>query len=357
MFPPKKYFDAAAAVPLDDRVRETMIREMEVWGNENSKHACGFQSRKSIDDSLAKIAEILNVSADQIFPMYSGTDANRRFIVACVRRFGIENLFASAVEHSSILDEILEKNRFDPSGDFSDIPKFAQMIALMQANSETGRIFPAEKLREKFPRSLILRDFSQGFPKGVLPDFANCDAGVFAPQKFHGPKAVGLIFLKNPENFPEISKDSHTKNAFLIAGMARAFEIWRDEISSIKKNLVRWQKTIEDFLTQKFAPDELKIHEKSAPRTPGITSVAFRGVRGSELMTILSMQEQICVSTGSACASDWMSPTTTIKFIEKNPDFQFPIRISLHKFLDDAAVAEFCEILEFHARERLDKKN
>ena len=78
-------------------------------------------------------------------------------------------------------------------------------------------------------------------------------------------------------------------------------------------------------------------------------------MHGSELMTILSDDEELCVSTGSACSSDILSPTKTIKFIQKDSKFQFPIRISLHKFLDDAAVAEFCEILEHYVKELMER--
>ncbi|MDH3324905.1 MAG: aminotransferase class V-fold PLP-dependent enzyme [Candidatus Peregrinibacteria bacterium] len=355
MFDPKKYFDAAASTPLNDQVRLEMIETMDLWGNENSKHACGFLSRKSIDDSLDRISKVLKVSPDQIFPTYSGTDANRKVIWACRKRFGIKNLYCSAVEHSSISDEINKTNYFDPTGNFDDIDKKAQFIALMQANSETGRIYEAKNLRQKFPNAVILQDACQSFPKNIKPDYENADAITFAPQKFYGPKMVGLVWLKNPQNFTEISKDSHTKNPFIIAGMARSFEEWANEIEKTIPKLQKWQEIIETYFIEKFG-NEVIIHEKDAPRTLGTINIAFKGIRGSELMTVLSDEESICVSTGSACNSDFLSPTKTIKFIQKNPDYQFPIRISLHKFLDDEAVTDFCEIVEHYVLE-LKKRN
>ncbi len=354
-FDPKKYFDAAASVPLDERVKREMVDTMGLWGNENSKHANGFLSRQSIDESLARIAKVLQCSVDQIFPTYSGTDSNRRLIWACQKRFGKENTYCSAVEHSSISDEIDEKNNFDPSGNFSDIPENAKFIALMQANSETGRIYDATMLRQKFPQAVISRDAAQSFPRNIPLDFENSDAITFSPQKLYGPKAIGLIWLKNPENFPEISKDSHTKNAFLIAGMARAFEVLAEDVEESLEKMGKWQEVIELFIAEKFGDDEFFIHEKGNPRVTGTVNVAFKNVRGSELMTILSNDEELCVSTGSACASDILSPTKTIKFIQKDSAFQFPIRISLHKFLDDGAVEEFCEILEHYVRELMER--
>ncbi len=345
------YFDSAATTPLDPRVKEAMISVMDIYGNENSKHCYGFESRKKIDQSLARIAKILNVSSDQLCLTYSGTDSNRKAIKAAVKRFGLDNCYCSAVEHSSILDEILPKNWFDPRGKDLEIlmgknPKF---IALMAANSETGAIYDGQLFRKKFPKSLILQDFSQSFAKGLRPDFENCDFGTFAPQKIYGPKMVGILYIKNPEMFSEISKDSHTKNVFLAEGVAKSFELWELESTINTQKYKKWQQVIETFFTQNI-PD-IKIHEKGYDRVPGLMSIAIKNVRGSELMTLLSAEEGIAISTGSACNSDILSPTQVIKHIEKDKTWQFPIRIGLHKFLTDQEVHDFCEIVAHYIAE------
>lgn len=345
------YFDSAATTPLDPRVKEAMIASMDIFGNENSKHCYGFESRKKIDQALGRIARILGVSSDQIFLTYSGTDSNRKVIKAAARRFGIENCYCSAVEHSSIIDEIVERNWFDPRGmDWDKLsekkPKF---LALMQANSETGAIYEGRELREKFPKALILRDFSQSFAKGVLPDFENCDFGTFAPQKVYGPKMVGILYIKNPEMFSEISKDSHTKNVFLAEGVAKAFELHAEEREGNVKTFQLWQEKIETYIEANIK--DIKIHEKAFERIPGLINVAIKGVRGGELMTILSAEEGIATSTGSACNSDILSPTQVIKHIEREPIWQFPVRIGLHKFLTDQDIGDFCEIFVHYVAE------
>ncbi len=342
------YFDAAATTPLDLRVKQAMLESMDIWGNENSKHVRGVESRRAIDDSLERIASVLGVSKDQLAVTYSGTDANRRVVWACRNRFGHESLWSSAVEHSSVADETLETNRFDPR-DPDSVRDRAQFLALMQANSETGAVYDIVPFREKFSEALILSDCAQSFPKGIMPDFKNSDFVTFAPQKFYGPKMVGLVYMKHPELFPEISKDSHTKNVFLVAGMAKAFEVWEQEKVEVSKNMEHWTCQIEDFI-QKNIP-EYKIHNSSDKRVSGIINVAFQGIRGSELMTVLSEEEGICVSTGSACTTDILSPTPVIRFLEPDPRWQYPIRISLHKFLTDQDINHFCEVLGHYVEE------
>jgi len=342
------YFDAAASTPLDPQVRDVIVQHLDLWGNNNSKHTAGQSAQKVIDDGLKTIAKALNCNWEQLSVTYSGTDSARRFIWECRQNFGQEKLWGSAVEHSSIRDEINPKNLFDPTN-FSSIASDAKMIALMCANSETGRIYPADKLREQFPDTFIFRDYSQSVAKGFVPDLHNCDAAIFTPQKIYGPKHVGILYLKKPELFPNLSKDSHTKSASLVAGAAKAFEIWAAEREATNKKMQQWDDTIRDFITQNI-PDH-KFHEADAKKTPGIINVAFKRLRGSELMTVLAKEEQICISTGSACTTDMMAPTPVISFIESDPIWQYPIRVSLHKFLTDTDITDFCEVLEHYVKE------
>jgi len=352
----KRYFDAAATTPLDPRVIEVMDGNKEVFGNENSKHFRGLEARKKFDNSLKTIADILGVPWSQLCVTYSGTDGNRRLLWEARKRFGHENLYASAVEHSSIGDEVLDTNKFDPLGDGSDIPSSAKFISLMAANSETGTVFSAGRLRSKFPDAFIHRDYVQAVGKKPI-DFDHADAITFTPHKFYGPKMVGLLWLKNPQLFPALSKDSHTKNVALVAGMAKAFELMAAgrslgapnlELSDDYLRIAKWQNQIEQFITDTIP--ESKIRHQDKPRIPGVINVSFKGLRGGELSQILSEQEQISVSTGSACTSDILQPTEVIKFFESDPDWQFPIRVSLHKFLDDDAVVDFCEILAHYVQ-------
>ena len=110
------YFDASATTPLDPQVKAAMLAEMDVFGNENSKHCYGFEARKRMDQHLATIAKVLGVLPDQLTVTYSGTDSNRKAMTACVKRFGKEHMYASAVEHSSVADEFETFRSFDPMG-------------------------------------------------------------------------------------------------------------------------------------------------------------------------------------------------------------------------------------------------
>lgn len=342
------YFDSAASTPLHPAVRQVMIDNLDLEGNNNSHHTAGFAAQKVIDEGLKTMAKVIGCNWEQLSITYSGTDGVRRVLWEARKQWGQENLWGSAVEHSSVTDELLSQNSFDPLT-LLGLPTDAKLVALMGANSETGQLYEAEELRGKHPQAFILRDYSQSFAKGEIPDLENCDAGVFTPQKFYGPKHIGVLYLKNPEAWPALSKDSHTKSPYLVAGAAKAFDLLAAEREKNKEQFEVWEKRIWGTI-EKEIPDH-KFHSNSTSGVTGLINVAFKGVRGSELMAVLSKEEGICVSTGSACTSDIMSPTEVIKYIEPDSTWQYPVRISLHQFLTDEAVTDFCEILVHYVAE------
>jgi len=338
------YFDAAGSTPIAPEVWDEMTSVHEIFGNASSRHAEGFRARAKMDGYLQRIADVLGTSPAHLVVTQGGTEGNRRLTWTMRKRLGHENLFCSAVEHSSFRDEILESNWFDPDA-LEKLPSNPKFIGLMAVNNETGRIFDLKSLRKKFPQSFIFSDWAQG--GGRLDfDFESIDAAAFSVHKFHGPKGAGILWLRNPEQFPELSKDRNTKDLVAIAGMAKAFELLTKEK---RERIARQTQQIENFI-EKNIPDA-RIHQKAFPRVPGVTNVAFRDIRGSELMMLLSEREEVSVSTGAACTSDLLAPSHVIRTFESDPAWQYPIRITLHFYLSDAEVSEFCEILAHYVQE------
>lgn len=334
------YLDAAASTPIAPEVLEAMKDVERIMGNPFSKHPHGQAAYKLIDKSLKTMAGILNVSPDQLVLTHGGTDGNRKVIWELQKKIGLQNIWCSCVEHSSIADEIPTSQYFDPN---NPSLKNAGAIMLMHSNNETGRIYNVENLCKKYPEAIIVQDWVQSTGK-VDFDPTHCDFATISAHKFYGPKGVGLLYIKNPEHFPNLSKDSHTKDPVTAVGMAKAMEL----MSEYPEGKIKvWQEKIETFLKRTFP--ECKIHDEDASRIFGIINVAFPHKRGSEIMMHLA-GEEVSISTGSACQSDIMSPTRVIQSIEPDPKYQYPIRISLHQYLTDEDIEDFCEILEEYVK-------
>jgi cysteine desulfurase len=333
------YFDSAATTPLSHEAWKEMESVREIWGNSNSRHAEGFRARKKIDEYLQRIADCLHVARDQLVITHGGTDANRKVLWSMRKRIGHENMWCSTQEHSSVADEILEDHRFC-ARTFESIPKNPKFLALMQANNETGEIFDTMDLRKKYPDAIILSDWVQGV--GKIPfDVSAVDFATISAHKFYGPKGVGILYVRNPEEYRDLSKDTHTKDLGTLSGMAKALE----ELNKSNHTSFLQDQTniIETFFKKHIA--HFHIHAQDKKRVPGIINVAFKDIRGSELMTKLSEEEGICVSTGSACASDMLAPSRIIQCIEKNSHYHYPLRIGLHSYLTEKNISYFCEVL------------
>jgi cysteine desulfurase len=242
------YFDSASTTPLHPDVLSEMNSVAEIYGNTGSKHTEGFRAYKKMEEYLGKMADVLGTSSAHLVVTHGGTDANRKVIWALQKKLGdVRDMWCSWFEHSSVADEFPEARQFN-SDDLKTISGAPKFIAQMFANNETGRNFSAEiaAIKKKFPEALLLVDWVQGIGK-VDFDTTHADFISISAHKFHGPKGVGLLWIRCPEAFPELSKDTHTKDLMAVAGMAKAFELLSNEHR--KKNISKRIYQILKFMT------------------------------------------------------------------------------------------------------------
>ena len=81
-------------------------------------------------------------------------------------------------------------------------------------------------------------------------------------------------------------------------------------------------------------------------RLPHNLYICFKGVEGESLMTLLDMNGYQ-VSTGSACTSGDLTPSSTLLAIKMNKeDINSCIRITLSGEEEIAELNKFCEVLK-----------
>jgi cysteine desulfurase len=136
----------------------------------------------------------------------------------------------------------------------------------------------------------------------------NIDFLTVSAHKFHGPKGVGFIYIKNTSSLsPLIEGGSQefgiragTQNISGIMGMALASKISND---NMKKNYEKVFQIKKKFVDKLSNIDNIKINSLlNNDFSPYILNVSFRGVRGEVLLHYLE-ESGIYVSTGSACSS------------------------------------------------------
>ncbi|MCB9809947.1 aminotransferase class V-fold PLP-dependent enzyme [Candidatus Peribacteria bacterium] len=316
------YFDAAATTPLAPEAADAMDALRDTWGNSASQHHLGRESRAVVERSLTRIAEVLGVSPHQLTPTHGGTHGNQQVLQVAARRWGWAHLYASTVEHSSVVDLLLPENRFDPMT-FAGTRPEARLLALMQVNNETGAIYDIAALRRSFPDAVLLSDWVQAVHRVPHSWLAEVDIATFSAHKFGGPKGMGVLYTAVPEAWPELTAQHHTVDHVRLAGMAAA--LLRDPKA---EHLQRLTLHLQQLL-QASVPG-LIIHRHGIAQASGILSVSVPGVRGAQIMRLLDTEEALCVSTGAACTRNIFAPSRVLQAITSDTQHHYPVRLSLH---------------------------
>ncbi len=162
-------------------------------------------------------------------------------------------------------------------------------------------------------------------------------------HKFHGPKGIGALYIKNSQALSPLfnggeqmnGRRSGTLNVPYIVGMGKAIELAttniQEKISSIKAKRDR----LEDSLLE--LSETLTIGNRNN-RTPNTILISIRGVEGEGMLWDLNNGD-IGASTGSACASAELEANTVMLAIGVDNELAHTgIRLSLSRFTTDEEV-------------------
>jgi cysteine desulfurase len=327
--------DNNATTPVDPRVLTWMD---ECWrtgfANPGSQHEYGRVARSILEDSRECIAGILNADPSELIFTSGGTESiNMAVLGFTFGRHGV--IAATDGEHPATLQSC---NRATISGfrrvsiavdsdgrlrqDLLGQLPWAELklVCLILAHNETGVIQDVESLSALCRRHGVplLLDAVQAVGK-VPVDFASLGATAiaFGAHKFHGPRGVGGLLLRRGVKIPPLLEGGHqesgrragTEPVPLIAGMARALELWHREASHREKLVGEMRDRLESGLLSFCEP--AVVHGRHAIRLPNTLSIAFPGLHGEALLVNLQLAGIAC-SLGSTCASGSAEPAPAL---------------------------------------------
>jgi cysteine desulfurase len=302
--PDRLYLDHAATTPVLPEARQAMARALEGWANPSSPHADGRSARAALEAARRTIAQMLGWRHDVIL-----TSGASEAIQIAAARATPERRIAGATEHDSVIAAMGTAATLiavDSDG-LIDLPMLeaqlasgAALVAIQQANSETGVIQPLEAIAELVcgAGSLLLADCAQSAGKIDLPD---ADFIAVSGHKFGGPPGVGALLVKDLATLEASGGQERgyrrgTENLPGVAGMAaaldtRCFARAMPRLESLRQKL-------EDGIVEAggtvIAADALRIATIGSYAMPGIASA-------SQLVQF--DLAGIAVSAGSACSS------------------------------------------------------
>ncbi len=341
------YFDHNATTALDERVLEEMLPFLgQLHGNPSGLYRLARVSRSAIETARERIAQLINAQPEHIIFTSGGTEANNLALKSGLIK---SHLMTSEIEHPSILESLpesaLKKTLIGVGTDgiisFQEISDAADFdfASFMLANNETGAIQDIKKITQlaKNRAALIHTDAVQALGK-ISIDFQ--DLGVdlmsISSHKIYGPKGCGALISKHKSLMTalmtgggqEQGMRAGTENVAAIVGFGKAAELARLELEERQEHSFKLREYLE---RQLHGIPAIKIFSEFVPRLPNTAQIGIQGCIGEMLLMQLD-QQNIAVSSGSACASNEEASSHVLAAMRIDPELaQSAIRVSLGK--------------------------
>jgi len=357
------YLDNNATTKIDWRVYLKQCKVLHnIYGNPSSFYSLGLVAKSMIEEARKQVATFINAdlsSGDKIIFTSGATESNNAVFYSVMQpNTSNKHIVISSVEHSSVsvpanyyssIGCSVTRVSVDSDGKlceeqlFSAINENTVLVSIMLVNSETGIIHNVERFSRKIKsinggKILIHTDAVQA--AGKIPidvKKLGIDALTISGHKLHGPKGVGVLYIKSGVPFvPYIMGGSQeyclragTENIASIVAMGYAASISNN---FLKTNSMKRIEDLRDAMESKLAylfPDSL-IYGKNIPRIGNTTNIGFNGVIGHDLVLQLA-QAGICVSSGTACSYLRMEPSSVLIAMNAPEKYIRSIRISLSR--------------------------
>jgi len=330
------YLDNAATTALSPRVLEAMLPYYtEHFGNPSSVHAFGQAAKKGLDTARAQVAKALNAKASEIFFTGGGTESDNSAIFGVARMLGNKkgkHIISSNIEHHAVLHccEALEKEGFEvsylPADEFGRISarqveealrEDTILVSVMFANNEVGSIQPISEIGRICRERGVLFHTDAVQALGHIPvDVVemNIDLLSLSAHKFHGPKGVGALYVRNGLRLPNLifggaqerGRRGGTENVAGIVGMGKAIEIAVEEMEENRVRLVKLRDRLIAGIRERIP--EVKLNGHPTERLPGNVNISIRYIEGESILLSLDLCG-IAASSGSACTSGSLDPS------------------------------------------------
>lgn len=326
----KIYLDNAATTPLTPQVKQYIIELLDQYANPSSLYQSGIDARQIIEQARNNVAEFINGKSENIIFTSGGSASNTLAIRGYVQKHNCTVLY-SPIAHKSIIKCVesiknaypLKVNKYGQI-DFDDLKEWLDsrsgkfFVALDYANSEIGTVQDINKIIDlvHFYNGVVYLDCTGSISQ--IPIDVNklgVDMLGFSGHKIHALKGVGVLYRKeNIELEPLVYGSQEqglfagTENVLGIASLSKAIELY--DYSSISSNNRDY--VYDDIIRE--IPDSYLIGTPFEHRLPHNLYMCFKGIQGESLMILLDMND-IQVSTGSACTSNDLQPSSTLTAI------------------------------------------
>ena len=363
----KVYLDNNATTMVDPEVKAAMDPYFtEIYGNPNSLHDFGTASHPALRKAMDQMYEAIGArDEDDIVVTSCATESNNWVLKGVyfdlIKNGEKDHIVTTEVEHPSVtatcrwLEEQGVRVTYLPVNqdgvveahtvrDF--ITDKTALVSIMWANNETGAIFPIEQIAEICKERGVLFHTDGVQAVGKIPiDVikAGVDFMSFSAHKFHGPKGVGGLYIRNGHPLTSLlhggehmgGRRSGTLNVPGIVGMGKAMELATYYLKFEDEHVRRLRNKLEDAILE--LPDIYSVGPREN-RTPNTILISVRGVEGEAMLWDLN-RAGIAASTGSACASEDLEANPIMVAVGADSELAHTaVRLSLSRFTTEEEI-------------------
>lgn len=348
------YLDYNATTPISEEVLQEMNENIGKFANPASSHIEGQIASNLLENSREVISDFLHANPQEIIFTSSATESNNTVLSQVLKNPRIKKLLISAVEHPSISEyaDYLNENGVEvviipvDNLGFIDLDFIEKninnetLVSIIWANNEIGTIQNAEKIAEivKQKSALLHFDAVQAFGKiKISAKEIPFDFLSFSSHKIYGPRGIGGLFVREGIDFfpliigggQENGFRAGTANQWLACGFAKAVEL-RKNMRIEQENLWNMREKLKEKLK---TIDGISFNgsQNFAETLAGTLSITISDIE-NEIIALRLDNAGICVSKGSACASQKVRASSVLTAIGlSNSAAARTIRVSFGK--------------------------
>lgn len=368
------FLDNQSTTPTDPRVREVMLRLLEVGsvGNPHSEHVAGRRMAAVVDAARAQVGALIGARPEEIVFTSGATEANNLALQGIMRseqRRG-DHLVTCATEHKCVLEtaahlrragcrvDVLPVTRdglVDVGAVIDALADDTALVSIMTANNEVGTLQPIAEIASACRARGIPLHTDAAQAAGKIPldvKTIGVDLMSLSGHKLYAPIGIGALYVSDdspviPEPVifgggQERNVRSGTLPPYLCAAFGTASAIAMEELASEGDRAAKLRARFLEII--RLAYPQVRVNCAGAPRLPGSLSLTFPGVDADRLVG--AVQPIVAFSTNAACSAGILQPSHILKALGlSEADAASTVRISFGRFNTEGEIVRAAELI------------
>lgn len=361
------YFDNAATTKISsDALNSYIETSLNFPGNPSSKHTLGLEAKKELERARVGFSTILHTKPDQLFFTSGASEAISIVISSLLWLKRPGRVIFSSIEHEAVLSfaPILKEKGFEvvilkakggyvkPEELENALTPDTKLVAIQAVNNVVGTINDIKTLvkvvrkkEEEFKRKIFFfSDSVQALGKIDLNlTDLDVDGASFSSHKIHGPRGIGLLYLKRGDiqslakaGGQEKGVRGGTENLPAIVSFYTALKEFKAKSNILDLNMK---------LRELFIANNIKVLSPANNITGYVLTITTP--LPSEVLTRMLSDEGFAVSSGSACSNNAKGKSeNVILALGYSPeDAKGTIRISFSPESDEEIALELADTI------------